>query len=89
MAEFLTAVQWVRLLLAQFRQRSSLNETNRAGAIVQRDTERCAGCRYYVATHGACHALPPVQRRGDNHHWPAVQPGDWCGAFSPAFGGEA
>lgn len=89
MAEFLTALQWLRVLLAQFRQRSSLNATNRARAIVQRGEAGCAACRYYVATDGACHVQPPEQQRGDNLPWPAVKPDDWCGAFSSAFGDEA
>lgn len=100
MAEFLAAVQWLQVLLAHYRRQPNiddqiarpargLDEANRAGAIVQRGRKGCAGCRYYVATRGACHVLPPVQRRGDNHPWPLVQPSDWCGTFSPVLGDEA
>jgi hypothetical protein len=100
MAEFLTAVHWLRVLVAQFRwhpcidngilrQVRGLDKANRAAAIAPRRREGCGGCCYYVATHGACHVQPPVQQRGDNHPWPSVQPNDWCGAFSSAFGDEA
>lgn len=100
MAEFLTALQWLHVIVARFRwhpniddeiarRARGLNEANRAGAIVQRGREGCAGCRYYVATHCACHAQPPVQQRGNNHPWPSVQPNDWCGAFSSVSGAEA
>lgn len=100
MPEFLTAVHWLRVLVAQFRwhpcfdngmlrQVRDLDKANCTAAIAPRRQEGCGGCRYYVATHGACHVQPPVQQRGDDHPWPAVQPDDCCGAFTPLLGAEA
>lgn len=54
--------------------------------------EECQNCRFcrLVAVEDErsfyeCHKAPPVYAEGEMSLWPAVDPTDWCGAWTPGM----